>query len=77
LLGAVEQRLAPSGLTKLSVLVPDDQVNVGVLTRAGFLDKKHLRYFEREIPVRSTELTALKSWAAESRAVTCGPRLRE
>jgi ribosomal protein S18 acetylase RimI-like enzyme len=60
LLGAVEQRLAPSGLTKLSVLVPDDQLKVGVLTRAGFLDKKHLRYFEREIPVRSTELTALK-----------------
>jgi ribosomal protein S18 acetylase RimI-like enzyme len=60
LLGAIEQRLAPSGLTKLSVLVPDDQNNLGVLTRAGFLDKKHLRYFEREIPVRSTELSVLK-----------------
>jgi ribosomal protein S18 acetylase RimI-like enzyme len=39
LLAAVEQRLAPQGLTRISVLVPDDQLNVGVLTRAGFKDK--------------------------------------
>jgi ribosomal protein S18 acetylase RimI-like enzyme len=60
LLGAVEQRLAPQGLTRLSVLVPDDQVNVGVLTRAGFKDKKHLSYFEREIPVRGKEMVMLR-----------------
>ena len=61
LLASVEQRLAPQGLTRLSVLVPDDQVNVGVLTRAGFRDKKHLRYFEREIPIRGKEIAALRS----------------
>jgi len=60
LLAAVEQRLAPQGLTRLSVLVPDDQVNVGVLTRAGFKDKKHLSYFEREIPVRGKEMVTLR-----------------
>jgi ribosomal protein S18 acetylase RimI-like enzyme len=60
LLAAVEQRLAPQGLTRISVLVPDDQLNVGVLTRAGFKDKKHLSYFEREIPVRGKEMTLLR-----------------
>ncbi|MEK7663598.1 MAG: GNAT family N-acetyltransferase, partial [Actinomycetota bacterium] len=60
LLSAVEQRLAPQGLTRLSVLVPDEQANVGVLTRAGFIDKKHLRYFEREIPVRGREMATLR-----------------
>lgn len=60
LLAAVEQRLAPQGLTRISILVPDDQLNVGVLTRAGFKDKKHLRYFEREIPVRGKEMATLR-----------------
>lgn len=60
LLSSVEQRLAPQGLTRLSVLVPDEQGNVSVLTRAGFKDKKHLNYFEREIPVRGAEMETLR-----------------
>jgi len=60
LLAAVEQRLAPQGLTRLSVLVPDEQSNVNVLTRAGFKEKKHLNYFEREIPVRGEEMATLR-----------------
>lgn len=60
LLSSVEQRLAPTGLTRLSVLVPDEQHNTGVLTKAGFAEAKHLSYFERSIPVRGKELVALR-----------------
>ena len=60
LLASVEQRLAPQGLTRLSVLVPDEQGNVSVLTKAGFKEKKHLNYFEREIPVRGEEMATLR-----------------
>jgi ribosomal protein S18 acetylase RimI-like enzyme len=60
LLSALEQRMAPQGLTRLSILVPDEQEKVGVLTKAGFKDKKHLRYFEREIPVRGKEMATLR-----------------
>lgn len=61
LLSTVEQKLAPTGITRLSVLVPDQQHNVGVLRKAGFTEAKHLSYFERSIPVKSKELLALKS----------------
>ncbi|GAB2826443.1 hypothetical protein GCM10027022_16680 [Alpinimonas psychrophila] len=60
LLAAAEQRLAPQGLTRLSILVPELQSNVGLLTKAGFEDKKHLRYFEREIPIKAKEMTVLR-----------------
>lgn len=60
LLAALEQRMAPHGLTKLSILVPDQQQQIGALTRAGFEDRAHLSYFEREIPVKQKELAALR-----------------
>ncbi|WAB84434.1 GNAT family N-acetyltransferase [Microcella daejeonensis] len=60
LLAALEQRMAPSGLTKLSILVPDEQQQIGALTRAGFADRAHLSYFEREIPVKQRELAVLR-----------------
>lgn len=55
LLQALEARMAPLGLTKLSILVPERQHDRGVLTRAGFVDKDHLSYFEREIPISEKE----------------------
>ncbi|MBA4248568.1 MAG: AAA family ATPase [Microbacterium sp.] len=60
LLAALEQRMAPQGLTRLSILVPDQQHQHGALTKAGFHDRAHLSYFEREIPVKQRELTALR-----------------
>ena len=55
LLAALEARLVPLGLTKLSILVPDSQLETGVLNRAGFVDKKHLSYFERQLPMSEKE----------------------
>lgn len=60
LLAALEQRMAPQGLTRLSILVPDQQQQHGALTKAGFQDRAHLSYFEREIPVKQRELAALR-----------------
>jgi ribosomal protein S18 acetylase RimI-like enzyme len=59
LLAALEARMAPLGLTKLSILVPETQQETGVLSRAGFVDRKHLSYFEREIPVSEKERSIL------------------
>lgn len=59
LLAGLEQRMAPQGLTRLSILVPDQQ-SVGALTKAGFQDRAHLSYFEREIPVKQRELAVLR-----------------
>ena len=60
LLAALEQRMAPQGLTRISILVPDQQQQHGALTKAGFADRAHLSYFERETPVKQRELTALR-----------------
>ena len=60
MLAALEQRMAPMGLTRLSILVPDEQQQVGALMRAGFHDRAHLSYFEREIPVKRRELSILR-----------------
>ncbi|MHB1172666.1 MAG: ATP-binding protein [Lacisediminihabitans sp.] len=60
LLAAIESRMAPHGLTKLSTLVPDTEHRVDtLLVQAGFQDKKHLRYFERTIPVQRQEVGLL------------------
>jgi len=59
LLGALESRLVPLGLTKLSILVPDSQSETGVLHRAGFVDKNHLSYFERQLPMSEKERVIL------------------
>ena len=60
LLAALEQRMAPQGLTRLSILVPDQQQQFGALTKAGFENRAHLSYFEREIPVKQRELSVLR-----------------
>ncbi len=60
LLASLEQRMAPQGLTKLSILVPGEQHQVGALTTAGFQDRAHLSYFEREIPVKQREMSVLR-----------------
>jgi len=60
MLAALEQRMAPQGLTKLSILVPGEQNQFGALTKAGFQDRAHLSYFEREIPVKQHEMTVLR-----------------
>ncbi|HEV8013667.1 MAG TPA: GNAT family N-acetyltransferase [Pontimonas sp.] len=59
LLSALEARMAPLGLTKLSILVPESQDESGVLDRAGFVDKNHLSYFERKIPISEKERSIL------------------
>jgi GNAT superfamily N-acetyltransferase len=60
LLSALEARMAPLGLTKLSILVPESQDKSEVLDRAGFIDKNHLSYFEREIPISEKERSILR-----------------
>ncbi|MBO1030412.1 GNAT family N-acetyltransferase [Tessaracoccus sp. SD287] len=60
LLAALEQRLAPLGLQRLSILVPDEQEHVGALLKSGFADKRNLRFFERDIPVKQEEIALLR-----------------
>lgn len=59
LLAALENRMAPYGLTKLSALMPESASRVDAFLNRGFVVKKNLRYFERHIPVQREELKAL------------------
>ncbi|WP_457964240.1 GNAT family N-acetyltransferase [Arthrobacter sp. D1-29] len=59
LLAAVENRMAPHGLNKLSALMPEAETRVEAFLSRGFALKKNLRYFERTIPVQRQELGAL------------------
>ena len=59
LLGALERKMAPYGLSKLSALLPDTAMRVDAFVDQGFEVKKNLRYFEREIPVQRKELSVL------------------
>ncbi len=59
LLAALEKRMAPLGLSKLSVLLPETTTRVDAFRDQGFEAKKNLRYFERKIPVQRKELDAL------------------
>lgn len=58
LLGELEVDMAPTGVTKLSMLVADDGKS-GVLDKAGFAPLKHLNYFEREVSVSEKERETL------------------
>lgn len=60
LLDALEHRMAPLGLAKLSVLVPHEGDGVSHLSSNGFADREQLRYLEREMPVQRRELDLLK-----------------
>jgi SpoVK/Ycf46/Vps4 family AAA+-type ATPase/N-acetylglutamate synthase-like GNAT family acetyltransferase len=59
MLAALEKRMAPHGLTKLSALMPESASRVDAFLNRGFEVKKNLRYFERHIPVQREELRAL------------------
>jgi SpoVK/Ycf46/Vps4 family AAA+-type ATPase len=61
LLAALEKRMTPLGLSKLSVLLPYMGVRVGAFGEQGYEAKKNLLYFERQIPVQRNELDALTS----------------
>lgn len=59
MLAALEQRMAPYGLAKLSALLPESANRVDAFLNRGFEVKKNLRYFERHIPVQREELRSL------------------
>ncbi len=59
MLAALESRMAPLGLSKLSVLLPEPSEPNDAFARQGFRGKKSLVYFERQIPVRREELGIL------------------
>jgi transitional endoplasmic reticulum ATPase len=59
MLAALERRMAPLGLSKLSALLPDTAVRADAFTSQGFEGRKNLRYFERLMPVQRKELDTL------------------
>ncbi|TFD78272.1 ATP-binding protein [Cryobacterium fucosi] len=59
MLAALEARMAPHGITKLSALMPETASRVDAFLNRGFEVKKQLRYFERHIPVQREGLRAL------------------
>ncbi len=59
LLDKLEHRMAPLGLGKLSILVPEDADRLEGLTANGFEVRNHLRYLERQMPVQRRELDLL------------------
>ncbi|WP_344072715.1 ATP-binding protein [Microbacterium sediminicola] len=60
LLDALERRMAPLGLGKLSALVSGESDRAAGLLANGFEERHHLRYFERQMPVQRRELDLLK-----------------
>jgi transitional endoplasmic reticulum ATPase len=59
MLAALEKRMTPHGLTKMSALISESQTRVEAFVAQGFEVKSRLRYFERRIPVQREELGAL------------------
>ncbi|GAA1061954.1 ATP-binding protein [Agromyces bracchium] len=60
LLAALEKKMEPHGLGKLSALVPEaEETRVDAFRRQGFELRQHLRYYERRIPVQREELSSL------------------
>lgn len=60
LLDALERRMAPLGLGKLSILVREHDTPLSALTANGFESRLPLRYLERQMPVQRRELDLLK-----------------
>ncbi|WP_431803608.1 ATP-binding protein [Microbacterium sp. bgisy203] len=60
LLDALERRMAPLGLGKLSILLAEEQEPLAALTANGFEVRDPLRYLERRMPVQRRELDQLK-----------------
>lgn len=59
MLAALERRMVGLGLQKLSVLLPDSAVRVNAFSDQGFVAKKNLRYFERQLPIQRKEFDTL------------------
>ncbi|QHC54261.1 acetyltransferase (GNAT) family protein [Rathayibacter tanaceti] len=59
LLAALEARMAPAGISKLSALMPAAETRVGAFLRQGFELGQNLHYFERRVPVQREELKLL------------------
>lgn len=59
LLAALEARMAPTGVSTLSALMPAAETRTGAFLRQGFEQKQNLHYFERRIPVQREELKLL------------------
>ena len=59
MLAAVEKRMAPQGLSKMSVLLPAQGDRVEPFLAQGYEHKGTRRYLERQIPVLREELGAL------------------
>lgn len=59
LLDALERKMAPLGLSTLSVLMPEGS-RLDLLTSNGFQLSHRLRYLERQMPVQRRELDLLK-----------------
>ncbi len=60
LLDALERRMAPIGLSKLSILLPESGDSLEGLTANGFEVRDHLRYLERQMPVQRREVDLLR-----------------
>jgi len=60
LLDALEHRMAPLGLGKLSVLLPEASSRLDGFTAHGFEVRDQLRYLERSMPLQRRELDLLK-----------------
>ena len=59
LLSALESRMAPHGVSKLSALMPAAETRQGAFRNQGFELKQDLHYFERRVPVQREELKVL------------------
>ncbi|MFB2582316.1 ATP-binding protein [Herbiconiux sp. P15] len=59
MLASLENRMAGLGLQKLSVLLPESAVRTDAFSDQGFVAKKNLRYFERQLPMQRKELDTL------------------
>ncbi|MEV4687072.1 ATP-binding protein [Microbacterium sp. LWH3-1.2] len=59
LLAALEARMAPQGISKLSALMPAAETRMGAFLHQGFELMQDLHYFERHIPVQREELKRL------------------
>lgn len=59
LLAAIEARMVPHGLSKLSALMPAAETRDEAFISRGFVLRPNMRYFDRVIPVQSQELEPL------------------
>ncbi|WP_295010957.1 ATP-binding protein [uncultured Microbacterium sp.] len=59
LLHALERRMAPLGLAKLSILIPE-QEGLEAFTGNGFEVHRSVRYLERDMPIQRREIESLK-----------------